>query len=133
MRRSIAGGEGVPAPLGPYSPAVVAGDLVFTAGQIGVDPATGALVAGGVLAELEQALSNLEATLRAAGCELRDVVKTTLFLTDLSAGPRVNAAYAARMTSPPPARSTVGVAALPAGAMVEIEAVAVRPGGGMGV
>jgi 2-iminobutanoate/2-iminopropanoate deaminase len=132
VRRPIPSGPGVPAPLGPYSPAVVVDDLVFTAGQIGIDPATGTLVAGGVLAEVDQALANLEATLRAAGCSLADVVKTTIFLTDLTVGPQVNAAYAARLCAPFPARSTVGVAALPAGATVEIEAIAVRRGGTAG-
>lgn len=125
MRREAIHAPGAPAPLGPYSQAIVAGDLVFAAGQIGVEPASGCLVAGGVVAELEQALANLEAVLAAAGSGLDRIVKTTLYLTDLSAGPAVNAAYAARLPAPLPARSTVGVAALPAGALVEIEAIAV--------
>lgn len=117
-----------PAALGPYSQAILAGDLIWCAGQIGIDPATGRLASGGVVAELEQALANLEAVLSAAGSGLDAVVKTTVFLTDLRAAPAVNVAYAARLPPPYPARSTVGVAALPGGAAVEIEAVAVRRG-----
>jgi 2-iminobutanoate/2-iminopropanoate deaminase len=115
-----------PAPLGPYSQAIVVGDLVFTAGQIGVSPASGQLVGGGAVAELEQALANLEAVLVAAGSGLDAIVKTTVFLTDLGAGPAINAAYAKRLPEPRPARSTVGVATLPGGALVEVEAIAVR-------
>jgi len=129
MTRRVIVSPGTPRPLGPYSQAIIAGDLVFTSGQIGVSPASGALVPGGVLAELEQAFANLEAVLVAAGSGLDAVVKTTIFLTDLGTGPAVNAAYAARFPEPRPARSTVGVLALPAGASVEIEAVAVRGGG----
>jgi 2-iminobutanoate/2-iminopropanoate deaminase len=125
MRRPILSPD-APAPLGPYSQAVVLGDLVFTAGQIGVSPTTGRLVGGGVVAELEQALANLAAVLSAAGSSMEAIVKTTLFLTDLGAGPAVNAVYARWLPEPRPARSTVGVAALPAGALVEIEAIAVR-------
>lgn len=120
---------GAPAPLGPYSPAIVAGSFVFTAGQIGIDPATGRLVPGGAVAQLERAITNLEAVLAAAGSGLDAVVKTTLYLTDLSVGAAVNAAYAARLPAPAPARSTVGVAALPAGALVEIDAIALLRGG----
>jgi 2-iminobutanoate/2-iminopropanoate deaminase len=127
-RAAIETGD-APAPLGPYSQAIVAGELVFCAGQIGVDPATGQLVTGGVVAEFEQALTNLTAVLAAADSGLDGLVKTTIFLVDLGAGPAVNAAYAARLPAPLPARSTVGVAALPAGAAVEIEAIAVRRGG----
>jgi 2-iminobutanoate/2-iminopropanoate deaminase len=128
MTRQPIRAAGAPAPLGPYSQAIVAGDFVFCAGQIGVDPASGRLVTGGVVAELEQALANLEAVLAAAGSGLDAVVKTTVFLTDLGAGPSVNALWAARLPEPLPARSTVGVTALPAGALVEIEAIAVRRG-----
>lgn len=126
MRRSVVWSDAAPAPLGPYSQAMVAGDLVFTAGQIGVRPEAGELVSGGVIAELGQALDNLAAVLRAAGSDLDQIVKTTIFLTDLGTGPAVNAAYAARLPAPLPARSTVGVSALPMGAAVEIEAVALR-------
>lgn len=128
MTRRAIRAAGAPVPLGPYSQAIAVGDLVFTAGQIGVDPATGRLVEGGVAAELEQALSNLEAVLVAAGSGLDAIVKTTLFLTDLGAGPALNAIWAARLPEPLPARSTIGAAALPAGALVEVEAIAVRRG-----
>jgi 2-iminobutanoate/2-iminopropanoate deaminase len=112
--------------VGPYSQAVEAGDLVFCAGQVGLDPATGRLVAGGTMAELRQALANLEAVLAGAGLGLDAVVKTTLFLVDLADGPAVNALYGETFTAPYPARSTVQVAALPAGARVELEAIAKR-------
>jgi 2-iminobutanoate/2-iminopropanoate deaminase len=124
-RRPI-GTAGAPRPVGPYSQAIAAGDLVFCAGQVGLDPATGRLAAGGTVAELRQALANLEAVLAAAGLGLDAVVKTTLFLVDLADGPAVNALYGETFAAPYPARSTVQVAALPAGARVEIEAIAKR-------
>lgn len=115
-----------PAPVGPYSQAVLAGDLLFLAGQIGLDPGTGRLVAGGTTAEVAQVLANLTAVLRAAGLGPEAVVKTTIYLVDLTEGPLVNEAYARVFSAPYPARATVQVSALPAGARVEIEAVAVR-------
>jgi 2-iminobutanoate/2-iminopropanoate deaminase len=118
-----------PRPVGPYSQAVAAGDLVFCAGQIGLDPASGKLVAGGTVSELRQALANLSAVLGATGLGLDDVVKTTLFLVDLADGPAVNAAYGEAFRAPYPARSTVQVSALPAGARIEIEAIAARRAG----
>lgn len=117
-----------PRPIGPYSQAIDTGALVFCAGQIGLDPATDALVPGGSAAELERAIANVEAVLAAAGLALDDVVKTTLFLVDLADGPAVGAVYARRFPAPHPARSTVQVSALPAGARVEIEAIAARRG-----
>jgi len=128
MSKKIPRTQGAPPPLGPYSQAVEAGGLVFCAGQIGWDAAAGALVSGGTLAELDRALDNLAAVLGAAGLGLEDVAKVTLFLADLSEGPAVNARYAERMPEPRPARSTLQVAALPAGARVEIDAIAVRRG-----
>jgi 2-iminobutanoate/2-iminopropanoate deaminase len=125
VRRPIAT-ERAPAPIGPYSQAIDAGGLVFCAGQIGLDPATGRLVEGGAPAEAERALANLAAVLEAAGLVFADVVKTTLFLVDLADGPVVGEAYARAFPAPHPARSTVQVAALPAGARVEIEAIAAR-------
>jgi 2-iminobutanoate/2-iminopropanoate deaminase len=116
-----------PRPLGPYSQAIGAGDLVFCAGQIGWDPAAGRLVAGGTLAEAEQAIRNLAAVLAADGLELSDVVKTTVFLADIADGAAVNGVYEHHFPEPRPARSTVAVAALPAGARFEIEAIATRP------
>jgi 2-iminobutanoate/2-iminopropanoate deaminase len=115
-----------PRPVGPYAQAIEAGDLVFCAGQVGLDPATGRLVGGGIAAETEQAIANLAAVLAAAGLGLDAVVKTTVYVTDLREWPAVNAAYARRFAPPYPARATVAVAALPAGAQVEIEAIAVR-------
>jgi len=127
-RRSLES-PSAPRPVGPYSQAVAAGDLVFCAGQIGLDPASGRLVAGGTVPELQQALFNLAAVLAAAGLGMEDVVKTTLFLVDLADGPTVNAAYGEAFRAPYPARSTVQVSALPAGARIEIEAIAARRAG----
>jgi 2-iminobutanoate/2-iminopropanoate deaminase len=117
-----------PTPIGPYSQgiAAAAGELVFTAGMVGNDPATGHLVAGGIEAETDQALSNLEQVLAAAGLGFRDVARTTIFLADLGDFQAMNAVYARRLDGHRPARSTVGVAALPLGARVEIDMIAVR-------
>lgn len=116
-----------PRPIGPYSQAIVAtGALVFCAGQIGLDPATGTLVGGGVIAEAQQVCENLQAVLAAEGLSLAAVVKTTVYLVDLADGPGVGEVYARYFPAPHPARATVQVAALPAGARVEIEAIAVR-------
>ena len=125
MRRVVET-ERAPKPIGPYSQAIDTGGIVFCAGQIGLDPATGKLVAGGSEAEAERAIANLAAVLDAVGLRLTDVVKTTLFLTDLADGPAVGKIYAAHFPAPHPARSTVQVAALPAGAHIELEAIAVR-------
>jgi len=116
-----------PRPIGPYSQAVRAGNLVFCAGQIGLEPATGQLVAGGVTVEARQALDNLAAVLKAAGLSLADVVKTTVYLVDLAEGAAFGAVYARAFTAPYPARATVQVVALPAGARVEVDAIAVDP------
>jgi 2-iminobutanoate/2-iminopropanoate deaminase len=113
-----------PAAVGPYSQAIRSADLVFASGQVGLDPETGALVEGGVAAQTERALTNLREVLQAAGCGLGDVVKTTVFLTDMADFAAMNQVYGAWFGDSPPARSTVGVAALPLGARVEIEAVA---------
>ena len=125
MRRAV-DTDAAPKPIGPYSQAIDTGSLVFCAGQIGLDPATGKLVDGGSVAEMTRAIANLEAVLGAIGLGLGDVVKTTLFLVDLADGPAVGAVYAQRFPAPHPARSTVQVAALPAGARVELEAIAAR-------
>jgi 2-iminobutanoate/2-iminopropanoate deaminase len=126
MTRSAISTGGAPAAIGPYSQAVDAGGMVFCSGQLGLDPATGE-VADGVEAQAERALKNLTAVLDAAGLAWVDVVKTTIFLVDIGDFAAVNAVYGAVMPDPPPARSTVGVAALPKGCRVEIEAIAVRP------
>lgn len=118
--------DGAPAAIGPYSQAVVAKNgWVFTAGQIGLDPATGAMVEGGVEAQARRALTNLGAVLEAAGSGFDQVVKTTVFVADMADYKAVNAIYAEYFDAPFPARSAVQAAALPAGALVEIEAVAV--------
>ncbi len=117
--------DGAPAAIGPYSQAVVTGNLVFTAGQIGLDPATGAMVEGGVEAQAHRALTNLSAVLEAAGSGMTKVVKTTVFVADMADYKAVNAVYATYFSRPFPGRSAVQAAALPAGALVEIEAVAV--------
>ena len=116
-----------PAAIGPYSQAVCAGGFVFSAGQIGLDPASGEMVGGGVVAEALQAITNLEAVLAAAGCSLSDVVKTTLFLADMRDFTAVNGVYDSRFSAPYPARSAVEASALPKGALFEIEAVAILP------
>jgi 2-iminobutanoate/2-iminopropanoate deaminase len=115
-----------PKPVGHYSQAIETRDLVFCAGQIGLDPDTGKLVEGGVAAETERALTNLEAVLDAVGLTLADVVKTTVFLLDLAEGPTVGTIYTSHFSAPLPARSTVQVSALPLGARIEIEAIATR-------
>lgn len=126
MTRRAVSTSAAPGAVGPYSQAITTDDLVFCSGQVGLDPATGELVAGGVEAEAERVIRNLEAVLDAAGCTLADVVKTTCFLADINDFATFNAVYARFWPDPPPARSTFGVAALPRGAQVEIEAIAVR-------
>ncbi|MBN2148364.1 MAG: RidA family protein [Anaerolineales bacterium] len=114
-----------PKPIGPYSAGIRFGHLVFTAGQLGIDPATGKLVADGVEAETRQALKNLQNILESAGSSLTQVVKTTVFLRDMGDFSRMNAVYGQFFSEKPPARSAVQVAALPLGAAVEIEAIAI--------
>ena len=124
--RQAVSSSSAPAAIGPYSQAIVSEGTVYCSGQIGLDPATGEL-ADGLEAQVERALRNLSAVLDAAGVTLADVVKTTIFLTDMGDFSAVNAVYATAMPEPPPARSTVAVAGLPKGALVEIEAIARRP------
>ena len=111
-------------PVGPFSPAVRDGDRVYTSGQIAQDPATGKLVEGGVVAQTEQILQNLEAIMSAANKSLADVVKVNVYLTDMRNFAEMNEVYARHFVAPYPARTTVAVAALPLGAVVEIEMVA---------
>ena len=117
-----------PTPIGPYSQGitVAAGELVFTAGMVGNDPETGKLVQGGIESETEQALSNLAAVLAACELGFPDVARTTIFLADMGDFAAMNLVYARRLGGHAPARSTVGVAALPLGARVEIDMIAVR-------
>ncbi|HET7828353.1 MAG TPA: RidA family protein [Candidatus Limnocylindrales bacterium] len=126
MSRQAVTTAGAPAAIGPYSQGIDTDGLVFCSGQLGLDPATGDLVEGGVEAQAERALRNLQAVLDAAGATFDDVVKTTIFLVDIGDFAAVNAVYARFMPDPPPARSTVGVAALPKGGRVEVEAIARR-------
>jgi 2-iminobutanoate/2-iminopropanoate deaminase len=114
-----------PPAAGPYSQAIATEDFVFCAGQLGTDPTTNQL-AEGIRAQAEQALRNLRAVLDAAGCTFADVVKTTCFLADIEDFVAFNEVYAGFVSDPPPARSTFQVAALPKGALVEIEAIALR-------
>ena len=117
--------EDAPAPVGPYSQAVVRDGLVFVSGQIPLDPATGHLVTGDIETQVRRVLENLRAVLRAAGSELGRVLRTTIYLTDLDDFQRVNAVYAEFFADEPqPARSTVQVAALPLGARVEVDCIA---------
>ena len=126
MTRQAVSTTGAPAAIGPYSQGIDADGLVFCSGQLGLDPASGAIVEGGVEAQAERALKNLGAVLDAAGATFADVMKTTIFLVDIGDFTAVNAVYATFMPEPPPARSTVGVAALPKGGLIEIEAIARR-------
>jgi 2-iminobutanoate/2-iminopropanoate deaminase len=116
-----------PKAIGPYAQAVRVGNLLFTAGQIPFDPATMKLVEGDIAVQTARVLSNLEAILRGAGATLADVVKTTVFLADMKDFAAMNDVYAARFGAHRPARSTVQVAALPAGARIEIDLIAKLP------
>jgi len=116
--------SGAPRAIGPYSQALRAGGFLFTAGQVGFDPATGELVDGGIAEQTRQVLANIRAILEAGGARLGQVVKTTVFLVDMADFAAMNEVYAEVFGTHRPARSTVAVAALPRGARVEIEAVA---------
>jgi 2-iminobutanoate/2-iminopropanoate deaminase len=116
-----------PRAIGPYSQATRAGALLFTAGQVGFDPATGELVDGGITEQTERVLQNIRAILQAAGLDLSSVAKTTVYLVDMADFAEMNTVYARAFGEHRPARSTVAVAALPRGARVEIDAVAVLP------
>lgn len=113
-----------PAAVGPYSQAIRVGDLVFTAGQLGIDPGSGEMAGAGVAEQAERAIANLEAILAAAGSGLGNLVKVTVFLADIADWPAVNEVYARLIPEPFPARSAFAVKDLPRGARVEIEAVA---------
>ncbi|HPE15725.1 MAG TPA: RidA family protein [Oscillospiraceae bacterium] len=115
-----------PAAIGPYSQGTAAGGFVFTSGQLGLDPATGAFAGADVESQARRSLENIKAILEAAGLSTADVVKTTVFLADMNDFGAVNAVYATYFPENPPARSCFQVAALPKGGLVEIEAVACR-------
>lgn len=127
MAREVIQTDGAPAAIGPYSQAIAvpAGRLVFCSGQIPLDPATGAMVEGDVAAQTERVMKNLEAVLQKAGASFAHVVRCGIFLTDLGDFAKVNEVYARAFPSNPPARATVQVSALPRGAKVEIDCVAV--------
>ena len=118
--------KSAPSAIGPYSQAIDDGELVFCSGQIGLDPASGKLVEGGIEPQTQTVLDNLRAVLSAAGLSMKDVVKTTIFLVDLNDFETVNRIYGEHFNAPYPARSTVQVAALPRAARVEIDAIARR-------
>jgi 2-iminobutanoate/2-iminopropanoate deaminase len=124
MPRTAISTPHAPGAIGPYSQAIRADGYLYCSGQLGLDPATGEFVAGDVEAQAEQALRNLVAVLEVAGLTFADVVKTTIFLADMADFATVNGVYGRFVTDPPPARSTVAVAALPRGGRVEIEAIA---------
>ncbi len=125
MKRAIET-KSAPAAIGPYSQAVVVGSMVFCSGQIGLDPHTGAIVSGGIEAETRRVLTNIREVLTAAKLEFADVVKTTIFLADLGDFDLVNRIYGEHFEPPFPARSTVQAAALPRGARIEIEVIAMK-------
>ncbi len=124
MEKLIISTEDAPAAIGPYSQAIRCRDLVFVSGQIPLDPTTGQLETGGIEAETRRVMRNLGAVLNAAGSDLDHVVKSTIYLTNLSDFAAVNAVYGEFFTSAPPARATVQVSALPKGAHIEIDAIA---------
>ena len=126
MPNQVVSTEKAPKAIGPYSQAMVAGDLVFTSGQIPLDPNTQQMVPGDVRAQTERVMDNLAAVLAASGASFASVVKATIFLADLNDFTAVNEVYGKRFPSAPPARSTVQVAALPKGARVEIDLIAFR-------
>jgi 2-iminobutanoate/2-iminopropanoate deaminase len=114
--------EGAPAPIGPYSQAVIANGVLYCSGQVPLDPETGELVDGGIAEQAARCLQSLEAVCREAGTRLTEAVRIGIYLTDMSLFPKVNDVYATFFTEPFPVRTTVGVAALPKGAMVEMDA-----------
>jgi 2-iminobutanoate/2-iminopropanoate deaminase len=124
MKKNVVHTENAPKAIGPYSQAIRTETMIYTAGQLGLDPASGELVAGLVEEQTRQALTNLKHVLEAAGSTLGHVVKTTVFLKDMIDFPRMNAIYAEFFAENPPARSTIAVAGLPKGGLVEIEAIA---------
>ncbi len=126
MGRKRVHSDQAPAAVGPYSQAISVGELVFCSGQAGLDPATGKLASDDIQGQTRQTLQNLSAVLEAAGIDLSHVVKTTVFLTDMGAFKDMNVVYAEFFEGDPPARSTVAVKGLPVGALVEIEAIAVK-------
>ena len=126
-QRNVIRSDKAPKALGPYSVAISTGALVYTSGQLGLNPATGDLVEGGIQAQTRQALENIKNVLEAAGTSLENVIKTTVFLQDMAEFAQMNGVYGEFFTADQPARSAVQVAALPKAGAVEIEVVAVVP------
>ena len=124
MKKKVIQTDKAPKAIGPYSQAIRTDAMIYTAGQIGLDPATGELIGSSVEEQTRQVLANLRSVLEAAGSGLEHVVKTTVFLKDMNDFPKMNAIYAEYFGENPPARSTIAVAGLPKGGLVEIEAVA---------
>ncbi len=124
MEKKVVKSSGAPSPIGPYEQGIVAGALLFTSGQIGIDPQTGALVQGGVEAQAERVFKSLLAILDAAGSSPQDVLKVNLYLTDLKDFSSVNKIYERFFGSNPPARTTVQVSGLPMGAALEADLIA---------
>lgn len=124
MKKDVISTAKAPAAVGPYSQAIRTGDLLFLSGQIALDPATGKLVEGDIRAQATQVCKNISAVLESQGLSLANVVKTTVFITDIKQFAAVNEIYAGHFPAPCPARSCVEVSALPLGALVEIEAIA---------
>lgn len=124
MAKEVVVTEGAPAAIGPYSQAVRDGDFVFCSGQVALDPSSGELVGGGVGEQTERAMENLLAVLRAAGTDVTKVVKVTAYLSDMADFAEFNEVYGRYFENDPPARATVGVAALPKGARVEVDCIA---------
>ena len=127
MPKTAVRSEHAPKPVAAYAQAVRAGQLLFLSGQIGIDPATGELVKGGLEAETRRVLENLRAVLAAGGASFADVVKATVYLADMNDFSVFNAVYVEYFEADPPARATVGVVALPRGARIEIDAIALVP------
>ena len=127
MSRSVVFSEQAPKPVSAYSQAIQSGSLLFLSGQIPIDPASGSVVSGTIAEETERVLENLSAVLRAAGASLQNVLKTTVYLTNMADFPAFNTVYARYFVHEPPARTTVAVLALPLGVRVEMEAIASLP------
>lgn len=125
MARQAVSAPNAAKPIGPYSPAIRAGNLLFISGQVGFDPATGGLIAGDISAQTDQVMRNISSLLQAAGTDFAHVVRTTVYLADMGEFANMNEVYARYVVDPPPARSTVQVARLPRDARVEIDVIAV--------
>jgi 2-iminobutanoate/2-iminopropanoate deaminase len=125
MDKSVITSKHAPQAIGPYSIAIRTGNLIFTSGQLGIEPHSGNLVPGGIEPETRQALLNIQHILADSGSDIHAVVKTTVFLKDMADFPKMNAIYAEFFREDPPARSTIQVAALPKGGVIEIETVAI--------